>query len=598
MSAAAPETSDLTREEGRAARARAFRLMGRTLAPRWRLLVAAAVLSILAAALEALMPLFLAKGIDDVLPALMDGDTQPLWVLGTLFVAACLVMGGSFWASTWLTAKLAQSALIEVRERLFRKVQALPLSFHESYTSGRTIARQTSDVDSLQEFLDSGVSEVLSMGLYILFTVGLILALDPWSGLVIAAFMLAVAALFKWFLKRSEAAYRDTRVQSARLITTFVETFSGIRAVQSFRREPENDEKYSAIAADYQKATMNSIGLHGVMQPSMVTLGNLCMVAVLGFGGLRVIEGTLTVGTLSAAALATKGIFGPLQGMLMYVSSLQSAQAALEKVSSLLEEPETLTDPEHPAVLGAARGEVLFEDASFGYSPEKPIMEHLTLRIPAGQTVAVVGQTGAGKSTLAKLISRFYDVTSGRVLLDGVDLRDIADADLRRRVVMVTQESYLFSGSVAENIALGKPDATREEIEAAARAVGAHDFISALPDGYDTDVNKRGGRVSAGQRQLISFARAFIADPAVLILDEATSSLDIPSERLVQDALATLLGSRTALIIAHRLSTVAIADRVLVVRDGAIAEDGTPAELISQGGEFAGLDAAWQKSLA
>lgn len=592
------ETSELTPEEARESRARAYRLLGRTLKPRWPLLTAAAVTSVIAALLEALTPLFLAKGLDVGLPAMRRGDAQPLWVIGIVFAVSCAVMGLMFWLSTWLTAKLSQSFLMEVRERLFRKVQRLPMGFHETYTSGRAIARQTSDMDSIQEFLDGGASDVIATFLYLVFTLGLVLVLDPPSMLVVLACGVGVALLLRWYLRRSEAAFRATRTHSARLIVKFVETFTGIRAVQSFRKEPANDAAYSAVAADYQKATMGSIGLFGVLQPSIVTLGNLCMVGVLAWGGVRVIEGSLTVGALAAVTLATRRIFAPVQVMLMYLSSLQSAQAALEKVSGLLEEPETVTDPERPAPLPEPAGEVVFEDASFGYSPEKPVMEHLDLRIPAGQTVAVVGQTGAGKSTLAKLISRFYDVTGGAVRLDGVDLRDMRDEDLRRRVVMVTQESYLFSGSVAENIALGKPGASPEEIEAAARAVGAHEFISRLPDGYDTDVNKRGGRVSAGQRQLISFARAFIADPAVLILDEATSSLDIPSERLVQEGLATLLGERTALIIAHRLSTVAIADRVLVIRDGRVAEDGSPAELVRQGGEFAQLDAAWQKSLA
>ncbi|GAA1347034.1 ABC transporter ATP-binding protein [Falsarthrobacter nasiphocae] len=595
---ATEENDDLTGAELKQARSRAYRLMGRTLKPRWPLVVATAATSILASLLEALTPLFLAKGIDVGLPALRDGDPGPLWLIVGLFAAASLVMGFMFWLSTWLTASLSQSSLMEIRENLFRKVQRLPVSFHEKYTSGRAISRQTSDMDALQEFLDGGVSEVLTTLLYLVFSLGLILALDPQSGIVIAVFLVVVIWLMRWFMKRAEKAFRESRTHSARLIVTFVETFTGIRAVQSFRKEASNEGAYSSVAADYQRATMNTIGLFGILQPLMVGLGNLCMVAVLAWGGWRAIDGTLSLGALVAVTLATKRLFGPMQSLLMYISSLQSAQSALEKVSGLLEEPETLTEPERPAALGSPHGEIVFDDVAFGYSPQSTLVEHLSLRIPAGQTVAVVGQTGAGKSTLAKLISRFYDVTQGSIRLDGTDVREIADADLRRRVVMVTQEAYLFSGTVAENIAIGKPDATREEVEAAAAAVGADAFIRALPDGYDTDVTKRGGRVSAGQRQLISFARAFLADPAVLILDEATSSLDLPSERLVQQGLERLLGERTALIIAHRLSTVAIADRVLVVRGGRVAEDGTPEELIAQGGEFAGLDAAWQRSLA
>jgi ATP-binding cassette subfamily B protein len=292
-----------------------------------------------------------------------------------------------------------------------------------------------------------------------------------------------------------------------------------------------------------------------------------------------------------------RNFFSPLEEVAMFLNSYQSATAALEKVSGVLEEEPSVPDPVKPVDLWTSTGHVRFDDVEFGYASGRTILPDFTLDIPAGQTIALVGTTGAGKSTLAKLVSRFYDPTRGRVTLDGVDLRDLHPKDLRRAIVMVTQEAYLFSGTVADNIALGKPDATLDEIRAAARAVGADGFIQALPDGYDTDVNKRGGRVSAGQRQLISFARAFLADPAVLILDEATASLDIPSERLIQEALQTLLADRTAIIIAHRLSTVAIADRVLVMEHGRIIEDDDPETLIAGTGKFAQLHSAWRASL-
>jgi ATP-binding cassette subfamily B protein len=283
--------------------------------------------------------------------------------------------------------------------------------------------------------------------------------------------------------------------------------------------------------------------------------------------------------------------------MAMFYNSYQSAAAALEKISGVLEETLSVPDPTRPIDLWQAKGALSFQNVQFAYTKDRVILPHFDLEIPAGQTIALVGSTGAGKSTLAKLVSRFYDPTDGVVALDGVDLRRLHPKDLRRAIVMVTQEAYLFSGSVGDNIALGKPEATIDEIVAAAKAVGAHEFIQSLPNGYDTDVNKRGGRVSAGQRQLISFARAFLADPVVLILDEATASLDIPSERLVQEGLQTLLADRTAIIIAHRLSTVAIADRVLVMEHGKIVEDGTPSDLISGTGRFAKLHAAWRDSL-
>jgi ATP-binding cassette subfamily B protein len=292
-----------------------------------------------------------------------------------------------------------------------------------------------------------------------------------------------------------------------------------------------------------------------------------------------------------------KRFFDPMENLAMFYNSYQSANSSLEKISGVLEETPTVPEPKSPTKIQNVEGKITFDKVSFRYSNDVSVLKDLNLTIPAGETVALVGTTGAGKSTIAKLISRFYDPTEGQVLLDGIDLKSVSSKDLRQSVVMVTQEAYLFSGSVADNIALGKPDATAEEIEQAAMAVGAHEFILSLPDGYSTDVNKRGGRVSSGQRQLISFARAFIADPAVLILDEATSSLDVPSERLVQLGLKTLLAKRTAVIIAHRLSTVSIADRVLVMESGEIIEDDTPAKLISGTGKFSKMHKAWRESL-
>jgi ATP-binding cassette subfamily B protein len=306
---------------------------------------------------------------------------------------------------------------------------------------------------------------------------------------------------------------------------------------------------------------------------------------------------------LAAFVLYLRRLFDPIDHLAMFLNSYQSASAALEKIAGLLAHEPSVAEPTEPETLperpdAAVRGrQVAFEGVTFAYRTGKEVLPRLDLVLTAGQTVAVVGATGAGKSTLAKLLARFYDPTGGRVTLDGVDLRRLATPDLRRGVVMVTQESFLFSGTVADNIAVGRPGATREEVEEAARAIGAHDFIAALPEGYDTDVRKRGGRISAGQRQLVAFARALLADPAVLILDEATSSLDVPGERAVQEAMRTVLAGRTAVIIAHRLSTVEIADRVLVMEQGRVVEDGSPAELISGAGRFAGLHQAWRDSL-
>jgi ATP-binding cassette, subfamily B, bacterial len=333
--------------------------------------------------------------------------------------------------------------------------------------------------------------------------------------------------------------------------------------------------------------------------PGVKLVGNLTTGVVVLYGGWLVYHGQMTVGVLTAFLLYLRMFFEPMQEISQFYNTFQSASSALEKLSGVLEEAPAVAEPAHPVALRRARGEVVFDRVRFGYVDDRPVLPGLDLVVPAGQTVALVGTTGAGKTTIAKLMARYYDPTAGRVTLDGVDLRELDDATLRRHVVMVTQENFMFDGSVADNILFGRPGATRAEVEAAAGAVGAHEFIAALPEGYDTDVAKRGGRLSAGQRQLVAFARAFLADPAVLILDEATSSLDVPSERLVQQALRTILADRTALIIAHRLSTVEIADRVLVLEHGRVLEDGSPQELVAAGGgHYSALHDAWAASLA
>ena len=596
------DNAHLSRSESRAVRRRSLALLGSLIRPvrvRFWLTIAMVVLS---QATRVAGPALIAFGIDHALPAVQAGDNLPLVFTGAAYLLAAIATAGLTALYVTSTARLSQAMLLDLRVRVFRHTQRLSLEFHEKYTSGRIIARQTSDLEALRELLDSGVSSLASGILFMAFTAATIFALDWRSGLLVLAAGVPMFFLARWYQKHSQIAFRESRVVSARLIVHFVETMTGIRAVKAFRKERENSQTYGQLAEDYRRVTVRSINLNGIFQPGLVLIGNVCVAVVLLFGGFRVLTGGLAVGVLLALILSTKRFFQPVDQMAMFYNSFQSAQAALEKVSGLLEEVPTVRPPRNPVPLPRATGEIDFRNVEFRYGDGPVVVPRLDLHIPAGQTVALVGQTGAGKSTLAKLIARFYDVTAGSLTLDGVDLRDLGTQDLRRNIVMVTQEAFLFSGSVADNIALGRPEASRAEIEEAAKAVGAHDFILQLPDGYDTDVNKRGGRVSSGQRQLISFARAFLARPAVLILDEATSSLDIPSERLVQAGLARLLAGteasrRTALIIAHRLSTVETADRVLVVHDGRIVEDGTPEQLIGGGGRFADLHGAWKDSL-
>jgi ATP-binding cassette subfamily B protein len=596
------DNAHLSKSDSRAVRRRSLALLRSLIRPvrlRFWLTIAMVVLS---QAARVAGPALIAFGIDRALPALQAGDNGPLVFTGVAYLLAAIATAGLTALYVTSTARLSQAMLLDLRLRVFRHTQRLSLEFHEKYTSGRIIARQTSDLEALRELLDSGVSSLASGMLFMVFTAITVFALDWRSGLLVLAAGVPMFFLARWYQKHSQIVFRESRVASASLIVHFVETMTGIRAVKAFRKERENSDRYGQLAEDYRRVTVRSINLNGVFQPGLVLIGNVCVAVVLLFGGFRVLGGDLEVGVLLALILSTKRFFQPVDQMAMFYNSFQSAQAALEKVSGLLEEVPTVRPPKNAVALKHAKGAIDFNAVEFRYGDGPVIVPALNLHIPAGQTVALVGQTGAGKSTLAKLIARFYDVSSGSLTLDGVDLRDLGTTDLRRNIVMVTQEAFLFSGSVADNIALGRPEASRSEIEEAAKAVGAHDFIMELPEGYDTDVNKRGGRVSSGQRQLISFARAFLARPAVLILDEATSSLDIPSERLVQQGLARLLAGteaarRTALIIAHRLSTVETADRVLVVHEGRIVEDGSPAELIGGGGRFADLHGAWKDSL-
>jgi ABC-type multidrug transport system fused ATPase/permease subunit len=593
---ATEDTDELTTGAGVFLRDRSRRLLGELLAPHKRALWWLLLIILVQNLAWLAGPFLIGVGIDVAVPALLRGDPGPLiWTATAMLAAACLDAALRFRFLTW-SGRVGQAVLLALRRRVFTHVQRLPLSFHERYTSGKTISRLTSDVESLAELLDEGLDGLLT-ALFSVLTIGVVLVvLDPPLGLVA---LLAFPVLFwlsRWFQRHSTVAYRRTRETIAALIVQFTETFGGIRAVQAFRREPRNDELYAVLDEDNRKAHDRAFWLIAVFVPAVTLIGNLVTVAVLGYGSLRVLDGALAVGTLVSFLLYLRRFFDPLQDVAMFYNAYQSATAALEKLSGVLEEQPTVAEPADPVPLPAARGEVAFDGVRFGYT-DRTVLPRLDLTIPAGQTVALVGATGAGKSTLARLAARFYDPLEGEVRLDGVPLRRIADADLRRALVMVTQESFLFSGSIADNIAFGRPEADRAEIEQAARAIGAHEFIAALPEGYDTDVHKRGGRLSAGQRQLVGFARAFLADPAVLILDEATSSLDVPGERLVQRALRTLLADRTALIIAHRLSTVEIADRVLVMEDGRVVEDGSPAELVAGTGRFADLHRAWADSL-
>jgi ATP-binding cassette subfamily B protein len=544
-------------------------------------------------------PWLVGVAIDDSLPDARHGHYTSVIGVGLSLLVCALASGWLRAVFVLRSGTIGQSVIFDLRRRGFDHMQSLSVAFHERFTSGRVISRLTSDIDTLNELLEAGLDGLMTAVFNVAAIAVLLVLLDlPLAAIALGAFV-PLWLLYRWFSRRAADAFRRTRESVATLIVDIVETLNGIRAVQAFGREQRNDTAFDELNQDYRAANRQTFLLQAFFIPGTALIGNLATVAVLLVGGYRVADGGLELGVLTAFLLYLRQFYDPMEDLGIFYNSLQSATAALEKIASVLAVapgvPEPISAVELPAPL---RGSLQLDHVRFAYRPDHEVLPELSLDIPAGQTVALVGATGAGKTTIAKLLARFYDPTAGAVRLDGVDLRDVGEAQLRGAVVMITQDGFLFSGSVADNIGFGRTGATREQIIDAARAVGAHDFIEALPEGYDTDVRKRGGRLSAGQRQLVAFARAFLADPAVLILDEATSSLDVPSERAVQRALRTVLAERTALIIAHRLSTVEIADRALVLDGGRVIEDGIPATLIASGeGHFADLYTSWTDSL-
>lgn len=589
----------MTAQPGRAA-ARA--LLWSLLRPYRGAVLVLAVVVIAENAARLAVPLLAQRGIDRGIPPIVaDGSVRQLGVIVGALVVVVLMQSGTRMLFLQWSGRIGQRVLLELRRRVFRHFQQLDVQFHERYTSGRVVSRLTNDVDAIQEMLLSGFDGLVGSALTMAGTAVLLIVLDWRLGLMCLTAFPALVLLLRWFQAESAKTYTAVREHAAQVIVQFTETMTGIKAVQAYRRQARNQQIFARVADRYRVVNEKAFKLIAIFSPGVKLVGNLTTGVVLLYGGWRVLQGHMTIGTFTAFLLYLRMFFDPMQDISQFLNIFSSATSALEKLAGVLAETPAVTDPPAPKSVPAAgevHGEIALREVHFGYRDGQSVLSGLSLHIPAGQTVALVGSTGAGKSTIAKLIARFYDPVSGSVNLDGVDLRALTQAVLRQHVVMVTQENFLFSGTVADNIRFGRPSATDAEVVGAAARVGADGFIAALPDGYDTDVAKRGGRLSAGQRQLIAFARALLADPAVLILDEATSSLDIPGERMVQKALRSVLADRTALVIAHRLSTVEIADRVLVIEGGRIVEDGPPAELIRAEGHYAALHYAWLRSLA
>jgi ABC-type multidrug transport system fused ATPase/permease subunit len=528
-------------------------------------------------------------------------DIATLDLVVAAFLVSALVLWGASALQTYLVGWVGQRALQDLRVRVFGHLQTLSIGFHSRRRAGVLVSRITNDVQALDQLVSDGVVTLFQSSLTLIGTVAILVWLDVRLALVTFLVLPVLLAASLAYRIASTEAYRITREKIAWITSYLQETLSGVRLVRAFGQEPRHRRRFAELNEENRSANMRTVNLNAAYFPSVEFMSALATVGILLYGGYQAIAGDVTIGVLVAFVAALNNFFDPIQQLSQLYTTYQAGMAALDKIFELLDESPDLVDRRGALRLGRLDGRLDFEGVSFRYGEGEDAvwaLRDVDLDVPAGQTVALVGATGAGKSTLAKLVARFYDPTEGRVLVDGHDLRDVRAASLRSQLGVVPQEGFLFSGTVRENIAFGRPDATDEEIAAAARAVGADEFVARLEGGYDAEVGERGSQLSAGQRQLVAFARALIADPRILILDEATSNVDIHTEARIEAALRRLLAGRTAIVIAHRLSTIRRAGRIVVLDQGRVIEQGTHDELLEAGGAYSRLYRDWAEQAA